>query len=328
MKKIVMILIALIFTIPMLTSAKSYVNSEGVEIPENQYNSLIEIGLTKEQIDSMPQETYDTYGDIEILDSVTEEKFFRETTFKNYKKDITIVEEITEYDYDNEVEADISSLLQNIRENNRDYSVTSSHETSYKKLTGTMMKTSTVYPNKRSVIATLTWKRIPAVKSYDIFAARTTNGLISLNSYSGSMTSTQMVPSGATCTYSGTQNFTSSYSYSNSAWNVQNSGVAHSGVGFTSLLKDKSTYCIYDAGLVYSYVTGYNASLTFNGAADTTNGQLTAYISYQHATTSVSYNSVYQAYTFSNSGLGHVIYFSNNTLMSSYDGMGGITLTL
>lgn len=51
------------------------------------------------------------------------------------------------------------------------------HETTYKKLTGSVIKTSTTELNKKLVISSLECKKIPSTFSYDIYASRVSNGL-------------------------------------------------------------------------------------------------------------------------------------------------------
>lgn len=52
------------------------------------------------------------------------------------------------------------------------------------------------------------------------------------------------------------------------------------------------------------------------------------FVSYQHASKNVSSMNVTKKYTFSNSGLGNVIYFSDSSIASSYDSMKGVNITL
>ena len=54
----------------------------------------------------------------------------------------------------------------------------------------------------------------------------------------------------------------------------------------------------------------------------------TAYASYQHARNSNVTLAISKAYTFSSSGLGGVLYWSNSTYSNYYDGMDGVVDTL
>lgn len=329
MKKI-LLLFLMTFIVPVVSAQDCddcIINSQGVTIPLSQYNAFLEIGFSEFELNNMPQETYDTYGEIDIVDGVTETKYFRETKVNSFTKSYTIVEEISKHEYETEAPINRDIIIKHLGISTYGTQVTDSHETTYKKLIASLLKTSTANPAKRSVIAALDWKKVPSTKSYDIFASRVTNGLISLNSQSGTM-SVESYEFGENCEMGGTHTSTMNYPYGVNAWNVQESGIAYSGVGFTGKLSTVTNTCTNDAGMIVSPIKGYNATLTYNAAASTPSGQLTVYISYQHAQTAVNFNTVSQAYTFSNSGLGNVVYFSNSTIRSYYDGMGGVSLTL
>lgn len=323
-----------ILLLPIFVNAKSfeqsYVNSKGVEISEKAYNFFLEIGLNEAMIDNMVQETYDSYGPFDIIASNSAEKYFRETTFNSYKNNYTIVEEISEEDYNLEIPVDLNLL----RKNNSGImplvdDKSASHETTYKKLTLTLFQTDYVYPAKRNGVAKLVWKKLPKVTSYDIFAVRATGGSFSATGFFGSMTNTQLIPIGDLCQLTRYQDYTTSYNYSNSAWNTTGNDISKTGIGFTAKLNSTpNEVCFTDISTTSSIITGYSSILSFNGAASTNNGKLTVYASYQHAQETVNYNSIYRAYTFSNSGLGNVIYFSNSSLRNAYDGMAGVNVTL
>lgn len=291
-------------------SENYYVNQNEISFSSEQYSNFIALGFSEEDIDNMNQELFDSYR---YMDYIQEEqsviKYYRETTYNNFLREQTIVEEITENEYKNEIPNQIVYARQ-----------TSTHETTYKKLTVTSNSISTTVPNKRAIVASLTWKQLPSVRSYDIFAGRVTNGEIVLNSYNGSMTSTQ-TKFDENCGINGTKNYVTTMV--GNAWNISNATIGHIGVGFTGELKTTNAFCQNDFGLWPSTATGFSSKLSFKSVKGAT-----VYISYQHASTSVSYSSVRNAYTYSNSGLGNVIYFSNNTLRNSYDGMSGISMTL
>ena len=281
------------------------------------------MGFSDDMIDSLTQETYDSYGKIDIVASKKEEKFFRETTIEGYQNDKTIIEEITENEYINEEESKIFDNSISPLAND----ITKSHETNYKKLSVYMYKTSVVEAGKRSVVATLTWKKLPAVRSYDIFATRLTGSAeIGPNSFTGIMTQKTTSFIDSSCAFGGEVNHSTTYNSKNSAWNKKVYGIGYSAVGFTGKLKNDVQTCWGDVGIVTTNTTGYTATLSYNGV--TYSNSMTAYISYQHAAKDVNYNNVYQAYTFDAKGLGKVIYFNNSSLTNSYDGMGGVTITL
>ena len=53
---------------------------------------------------------------------------------------------------------------------------------------------------------------------------------------------------------------------------------------------------------------------------------ITAYGTYQHATSNVNFSDVVRSYDFTSSGLGGVVSFTNG-MASRYDGGGGTSLT-
>lgn len=287
-----------------------YTNSKGVAFTEEQYSNLTRLGFTAEEIDGITQELYDSYGEInDVIVDKTTTKYFRETTVNNS----TYVEEISERDYENEIPS--LSLVSS--------RAGSTHETNYKKLTLTSYQVDVTKPTERFVVSDLTWKKLPSVRSFDIYAARvSSNGYIVNGTQFGSMTATATKFNGD-CTPIGSQDYTSTYSSGDGAWNTASGTFGYSGIGFTSELKRVPYVCLNDFGMNNASVSAYSARLSFKSYTGTT-----VYASYQHASTSVSYNSVYRAYSFSNSGLGNVIYFSNSTLTNSYDNMGGVQLSL
>lgn len=297
-----------------------YENNYGVQFSKEKYDLFLEAGFSEEEIINMSEETYESYAymDHVKLDK-SETKYFRDTNIYGYGVSETITEEISEFEYNNEIE---SYVIQNLP-----LTRSVSHETTYKKLVVNSTQISYAYPNKRLVSALLTWKKIPATKSYDIFAARTVNGEISTDSYSGTMTSTETSFDSA-CVWNGTKDYTTTYNnvINSGAWNIYKANdftLGYNGVGFTGLLKNHSAVCNSDLGLLFSEVKEYKSTLSFQALTGTT-----VYVSYQHAQSSVSFNSVKNAYSYSNSGLGNVIYFSNSTIRGYYDGMGGVSLTL
>lgn len=293
---------------------ENYINENGISITQEQYKNFKLVGLTDQEIKTMPLETYDKYKIIEFVKVDKEEtKFFRETTINSMRYNNTIVEEITEQEYKNE------TLNNNLI---IPYDTTVSHETTYKKITLTSLEISHQYPNVRTVTSSLTWKQLPSVRSHEIYAARVTNGEIAQYTYSGSMTSTE-TSFDENCGINGRTNHVISYPYTRTSWNLSNASIGFSGIGYTGKLKNNSEYCLNDLGMFFSTAVGYSSTLTFQSVTGAT-----VYVTYQHATKNVELTDVLSQYTFSNSGLGNVVYFSNVNLRNSYDGMGGVHLTL
>lgn len=299
-----------------------YINNNGVVFPESQYNAFIELGFKEEELNDMTQERYDSYGVIEKIDKKTEEKYFRETVV-NEKLKYTIVEEISKYEYDNEVPINEQVLIHGawviaFATSEPIYKV---HETTYKKLTASIAKTSITQADRRIVMSALEWKKLPSTRSYDIYATRVENGTIISNSQGGSMTQKRN-KFDANCAISGQESNTVTIPLS--AWNTESSGLGYYGVGYTGKLDTKSTICTTDYGIYTAPITGYSSTLSYSAS---TSNKLTIYVTYQHASSDVNFNDVYRAYTFNSSGLGGVIYFISSSLRSAYDGMAGVSLT-
>lgn len=328
MKKIIFMLF-LLFLCTNIVYAKDcsqcIVNNYGVEIPESQYVALIEMGFSEDYLYNMPQDTYDSFGTIEKIDSVVSEKYFRETFVVNGENKYTIIEEIKKFEYDAEIPIDEKLIISNPRYSVSN-SVSTSHETTYKKLVASIIKTSVTEPNRRSVISSLDWKLVPSTKSFDIYASRVTGGVIVLNSQSGQMTQ-ERYTFDENCGYDGHETTTSVIPYGVSGWNKASSGLGYSGVGYTAKLDSSSTVCVHDYGTFVAPITGYTSVLSYNATTSTGSDALTIFVSYQHAQSTVNFNDVYNSYAFSNSGLGKVIYFGDTSIRSKYDGMAGISLT-
>lgn len=328
MKKNVFMLFLLFFCISVVHAeecSQCVVNKHGVEIPIAQYVALIEMGYSEEYLYNIPQDTYDTFGTIEKIDAVVSEKYYRETFVVNGENKFTIIEEIKKFEYDAEIPINERLIISNPRYSVNS-SVSTSHETTYKKLVASIIKTSVTEPNRRSIISSLDWKKVPSTRSFDIYASRVVGGVIVLNSQSGQMIQ-ERYTFDENCGYNGHETTSYSVPYDVSGWNKLSSGLGYSGVGYTAKLDTSSTVCVHDYGTFIAPITGYTSTLSYNATTTGNSNALTIYVSYQHAQSNVDFYDVYNSYTFSNNGLGNVIYFSNGTIRSKYDGMAGISLT-
>lgn len=288
---------------------QSIININGVSISLEKYELLKNIGFNDSEIEAMSQESFNIYKDIKNINvSNSINKYYRETVINDFLNEYVIFEEITEEEYDNEESMTMHNLLTDIP--------TVSYETTYKKLS---VMATIIDSSKRLILSNLYWKKLPKVRSYDIFAVRVTGGEIIPDAFGGSMTSTES-KFDENCTINGTKDYTKSFDKNSATFNTASAGIGFYGIGFTAKLHNNSAACQYDLGLKLSEAVNYKASLsfkTFKGA--------TVNISYQHATKSVDYNSVRRGYSFKSSGLGGVVYF-NNSLKDSFDGMKGVSL--
>lgn len=295
-----------------LNNGEYLINQKGVEISLKQYEIMKELGLQDSEIDVMTEDYYKLYKDLDMVNIVNEEtKYFRETFIFDGLGSNTFVEEISEYEYENEIPSNIATPFAS-------YPITKNIETTYKKLNVMAVEAGST---QRLILADLKWKQLPKVRSYDIFAARVANGEIMTDAFGGSMTSTETSFDG-NCVVNGTKNYTTSYDKNSAAFNTSSAGVGLGGIGFTGKLNNHSTMCSNDQGMYLSEAKGYSSSLSFK----VTKGS-TVYVTYQHATKTVDYNSVRRGYSFKSTGLGGVVYF-NNSLKDSYDGMQGINITV
>lgn len=321
-KKIMVIALLLItmFTNKSNIQAQSFINNNGLEFTEEKYNFFLGIGFSEKSIEEMDISTYDAYSDVnEIKIEKTYDIFVRDTTIIDpYTQEQRVYsEQISEYEYENEID----SIRKVVRRAGLIPSIT--HETTYKKLTVNVLDASTAtYRNRKIVSSNLYWKKVPKIKSYDIFAARLENGEIFKNSENGQMTSVEH-EFDENCGIPGTEEHTTQFKPGAAGWNMQKGKITYTGLGFTAQLKEHSSVCKTDLGPIFSKATSYKASLNFMAYQGTK-----VFVSYQHAAKEVSLSSVQKKYTFSNSGLGNVIYFSDTSIRDSYDAMKGVSITL
>lgn len=167
------------------------------------------------------------------------------------------------------------------------------YETSYKRLAATLLDMG----GKFNLLGTLAWKKIPAVTSYDVFAYRFMHF-----DYSG-FTGSQVY-------YIGSNAYQINYSTSSEGYKAQSNGA-----GVSMNLKDGDN------------ITGYELTVSTNLTVNTINySQAHAYISYQHAQSDLT-RAQSMSYTLDVSGLGNVVYFSNQSIRSKYDAMSGLHLS-
>lgn len=143
--------------------------------------------------------------------------------------------------------------------------------------------------NEYSVVALLTWEKEPLVKKYDVFAIRWTNN-VSYNSFEGKQNA----------------NGKSEVIYT---MDDDNCKIFSNAVGITMNMYDNTDGHYMELNIGFEYNPGR------------------IYVTYQHARNSNITFAQSQSYTISPTGLGGVLYFSNSTVRSYYDGMQGITAT-
>lgn len=260
-----------------------YTNINGVEMSESEYNTIVE--RTSENIvQRLTQEEFDKYVNADVADSGT-----------IYQKVITDIDgitisqqNITEEEYNS---SDFENLVCGNEINSNDYGF---FETSYKRFRVYLYDFGS---NDYEVYSVLTWKNVPACRSFDVFAFR-----LKHMSYS--------VPT-AIQTYWIGSNYTNIY-YNSSSEGYKS---ASNGAGFSMNLKDGNN------------ITGFEMNMSANLAINETGySQAHVFTTYQHAQSSLTRDQS-KSYTLSAGGLGDVLYYSNTTIRNKYDDMSGIELT-
>ena len=133
-----------------IVGASNYINYRGITITDDEYNNLINLGFTKDEIYYMSEEIFNQNKDFESSLEVVNEKYYK-TIYTDLNGGAYSVE-LTEDEYNNQSSNNMRGYV----------------ETSYKKLVTTMSKNSNnTFRYKTSLI----WKQFPSVRGYDIIGA-------------------------------------------------------------------------------------------------------------------------------------------------------------
>ena len=162
-------------------------------------------------------------------------------------------------------------------------------QTEYKKNT-MEYKRHNVSTNIYRIYLSLNWLKTPVVTKYDVIALRWSNN-VTITKVDGSQTAVKN-GSSVLSTYNSTGD---------------NTILGTKGVGITMNMYDDAT----------DHYMSLIVTLTGNPG--------TVYGTYQHARNANITFDMSQSYTFSASGLGNVLLFSNSTITNYYDGMEGLT---
>jgi len=313
MRKILNILfLVTIFSIVLPLNTLALQNENvGRELTKEEYENLKTLGLNDDTIRNLDVVTFEKYKDFIAEEQVTETKYFKDVPIRTFTRGNEyryIPIEVTEEEYNN---ADIQTRG-------------SSHETTYKKLTITLSHHPSSYNTSRIVVTDLTWKKIPANKSYDVYALYATSGTIAIpTAYQNKY---ELAPSGDVCALNTNKTWTTTYSSSHANWNTVGTLSIYNGAGISMEFDSRLTPCTYDLGMMVGVEKGYNFQM-ITSATPVGNNPVTIRASYQHAQGSVSL-SASKNYQFSTSGYGGVILFNNSSTASIYDQMGGVSATL
>lgn len=260
-----------------------YTNDNNVEMNETQYSKLSRL-FSEKKMSILTQEEFDYYKDANIIDVQT---IYEKQTYDEVG-DLVDSEMITEEEF-NEVKSD----EKNTDSSEQTRAGSASYETSYKRLSASIIQVGSQF----NFSSTLDWKKVPAKRSYDVFAFLSQN----------------LSKTG----FSGTQTYFTSAGSTNIYYNTSSAGYKSfsNGAGVSMNLKDGTN------------ITDYILGITSNMNKTTSNATGRVYVSYQHAKVNLT-RAQSKSYSLSLSGLGNVVYFSDPALMSSYDGMSGVNVSV
>jgi len=198
MKKYLFVLLLLFVPCVAFASDDYFLNYYGVEITNDEYSNLLELGFTEDEIYYLSEEEFNNNKDIiGSLESTTVRYFANIVRYDVTGRIISNADmEITEEDYNAESVMPLSDGYV---------------ETTYKQMRTTIAKASSKYRYK----VTLTWKQMPSTRSYDIIGIGIQSALVYINS---SLVFNQ--------TYCVSSNCTNSSSYNSSNTSSTGAGVS------------------------------------------------------------------------------------------------------
>lgn len=260
-----------------------YTNLNGVEMTESEYNHIVDL-LSDKKATSITQDEFDEYMTYEIIDR---DVIYQKVVSNEFG--IVYEEEVTEEEYNASELEEMEPGIEGENPNLSGY-----FETSYKRLNVSLTNASSTY----ILLGNLTWKKVPACRSFDVFAFKTTRFFYSY--------------------VSGSQTYYVGTGYTNISYNTSSEGykAMGNGAGLSMNLKDGSNITGYSMTIsAYLTISDYSYS--------------TSYVttSYQHAQSDVT-RAQSMDYYLSSGGLGGVVYFNSGTIWNKYDGMTGVELTL
>lgn len=259
-----------------------YVNLNNVEMSENQYKEIT-TRLSKTKAETLTQEQFLNY----LRGRRVSGKTIYEKVMYNKNK-ILSEEIITQEEYEMERGIENKTCYGNTRSGDEGYI-----ETSYKRFNVQLLDFG---DNDYEILASLTWKKVPSCKSYDVFAFRLTH-----------MTYTNVY---------GIQTYFIGNGYTDISYSTNSDGYksATNGAGFSMNLKDGNNIKKYEMTL--------NAELAINQFNYST---AHVFSTYQHAQSDLT-RAQSMSYSLQAGGLGDVVYYSNSNIRNKYDDMAGIEL--
>ena len=285
---------------------------------------------TSEERKNISKKDYNYIKSIDISKSKKETYYFEETyVYSSYSSYINkekptrvLTKKISKEMYDSSNQRIGYGSNYTLKSTGSDF-----HETNAKKIS-IIISNMPSNPKEKIVSSFLTWKTMPSVRSHDVFALRSTGGYLIPSTQSGTYTyKTQTMDSGCGGYVIGTNNINITSGWTKSSIPTILHGTAHSGVGYTVKLKGNDFVCINDLGMfMYETILEMNFRLYTKAYSTSSNNQVTIHSTYQHSTTNLAYNNVFNKYAFVAGGLGNTINFTNG-YNSYFDGMGGVIAT-
>lgn len=154
-KFIFLFVLGVITISPILVSAKSITNINGIEISENEYNNFLKVH-SNEYIMTMTQADYDKLKSLDYSNVQDDTRYILSTY--NEKLRLTTEEEITEEEYENFDNEAVPYMEDG----------TAGYETTAKKLSMALVGGTTW----NYVMFSATWKGIPKTRSFDVIGLR------------------------------------------------------------------------------------------------------------------------------------------------------------
>jgi hypothetical protein len=310
-----------------------YVNNNEIVFDKQQYDNLIGLGFSKNELKYLNIEEFYYYNKFEPNIDAMGEKYFKyvyiydANEYENNIKKMLSVEriEITKEKYENakQEEGDYFGLQTVSLIGETIWN--SYYETAYKKLS--ISVGNAIGGGETLITAYLEWKIPPAVRNYDIFAIRTSNKIIVENTKFASA-SARYKTTDPMCDRHVDYTLSVKYGSTDLNWNKDKKDLLtgrYSGVGITfNPLHSNIIGCFHSELAtpiwlkpILSSRIGITTKSLFSGSSET------AYITYQHSISQLNLNNIRYTYSFFPGGLGNVISF-NNGYNQYYDGMSGI----
>lgn len=154
-KFIFLFVLGVITISPILVSARSITNINGIEISENEYNNFLKVH-SNEYIMTMTQADYDKLKSLDYSNVQDDTRYILSTY--NEKLRLTTEEEITEEEYENFDNEAVPYMEDG----------TAGYETTAKKLSMALVGGTTW----NYVMFSATWKGIPKTRSFDVIGLR------------------------------------------------------------------------------------------------------------------------------------------------------------